>query len=165
MRRSPSPSLALHPPPSTMTSTLAIEIAVRSYLNFESNLRCVLDGRAVQHGPSGELDATVDLEDGASGGRILAIVANNPVESTEGRYLNTSLSHFFETSYIRPTSILVFKRPLEQLSSSTPLESKMSLLAVIPITKDVSPTMSQFKTRPVTLDLRPGKYIPPRPQR
>ncbi|KLO08776.1 DNase I-like protein [Schizopora paradoxa] len=128
-----------------MASTLAIEIAVRSYLNFESNLRCVLDGRAVQHGPSGEVDATMDLEENAPGGRILAIVANNPVESTEG-------------------SVLVFKRAHEQISSSTPLEPDLSLLAVIPITKDVSPTMSQLKSRPITLDLRPGKYIPPQPQ-
>lgn len=70
-----------------MTTDIAVESAVRTFLRVEDVLKCVLEGRAVQHGPNDEVGAAVDIEENPIAGRVLAIVSNNAVENAEGRYL------------------------------------------------------------------------------
>jgi len=66
-----------------MTTSIAVESAVRSYLRVSDVLNCVLEGRAIQHGPNEEASAVVDQEDNPSAGRVLAIVTSNAAENAE----------------------------------------------------------------------------------
>lgn len=85
----PGQRRSTRPPSSTtMTTSIAVESAVRSYLRVSDVLNCVLEGRAIQHGPNEESSAVVDQEDNPSAGRVLAIVTSNAAENAEGRYLN-----------------------------------------------------------------------------
>ena len=65
-------------------------------------------------------------------------------------------------------SILIFKRPLEEETDITPgtfIEVKLSLLAVIPLTKDVSPSISQLKTQSVAREPGSEQYAAGQPRR